>query len=326
MDNASRKPIPGADAEALLSGRSPINFSTMLDFRSGPTSHPQSFEMGNCKNPAMSLNEGFPILGLLTFKVANWDSNQLLRSCGSFCVKATRRICTYLFTTAGSTPEEADADSVTCPISLMSFSTRFSTDISLLSLTPRFKYLQQSITEGLPRWEVLWFMESISAFNHDSRVSGCCRRSSARTWLIYLEHRPELPAEADAESTPCPISLMNVSTRFIFNVFSVSLPFFSETAMFKYLHTSLAEGLPSWELPSCKVSISAFNHASRAWGRWRCRSARTWLIYLEIIDDPAEAAEAEEAMASKENRMHTKINTWISPKRCWVSLTMSCTS
>ena len=224
------------------------------------------------------------------------------------------------------TPEEADADSVTCPISLMSFSTRFFTDISLSSLTPRFKYLQQSLTEGLPRWEVLWFMESISPSNHDSRVSGCCRRSSARTWLIYLEHRPELPAEADAESTSCPISLMNFSTRFIFNVFSVSLPFFSETAMFKCLHTSLAEGLPSWELPSCKVSISAFNHASRASERWRCSSARTWLIYLEIIDDPAEAAEAEEAMASKENRIHTKTSTWISPKRWWVSLTMSCRS
>ena len=102
--------------------------------------------------------------------------------------------------------------------------------------------------------------------------------------------------------------------------------FFSETAMFKCLHTSLAEGLPSWELPSCKVSISAFNHASRASERWRCSSARTWLIYLEIIDDPAEAAEAEEAMASKENRIHTKTSTWISPKRWWVSLTMSCKS
>jgi len=40
--------------------------------------------------------------------------------------------------------------------------------------------------------------------------------------------------------------------------------------------------------------ISALNHASRASGRCRRRSARTLLIYLEIIDDPAEAAEAED--------------------------------
>ena len=277
---------------------------------SGLLIHPPSgYAVGRSKNRAMSTNEGFPSLLPLNHKKSNSLYNQLHRSSGSFCVKPTRSTCTYLLTTAEATPElpdEADADSVTCPISLMSFSTRFFTNTGLLSLTPKFKYLQQSFTEGLPRWEVLWFMESISAFNHDSRVSGCCRRRSARTWLIYLEHKPELPAEADAESTSCPISLMNFSTRFIFNVFSVSLPFFSETAMFKYLHTSLAEGLPSWELPSCKVSISAFNHASRASGRWRCRSARTWLIYFDINDDPAEAAEAEEAMASKENRIHTK--------------------
>ena len=33
------------------------------------------------------------------------------------------------------------------------------------------------------------------------------------------------------------------------------------------------------------------------------------LIYLAIIEDPAEAAAAEEAMTSKENRIHTKNHT-----------------
>ena len=186
MDNATTKHITGA--AALLSGRSPINLSMMLDMISTLLSDlPPGVWLGSCKNWAMSTNEGFPPLLPLNHKKSNSLYNQLCRSSGSFCVKPTRSTCTCLLTTAGATPElpdEADADSVTCPISLMSFSTKFLTNTDLVSLTPRFKYLQQSLTEGLPRWEVLWFMESISPSNHDSRVSGCCRRSSARTWLI----------------------------------------------------------------------------------------------------------------------------------------------
>ena len=201
----------------------------------------------------------------------------------------------------------------------MSFSTKFFTKSCLLSETVRFKYLQTSFTEGLPRWELFRFMESISPFNHASRVSGGCRRSSARTWLIYLALRPELPEEADADSTTCAASLMSFSTRFFTNVCLFSHFCFSDTAKFKYLHTSLSEGLPWWELPICMESISASNHASRASGRCRRSPARTLLTYLAIIEDPAEAAAAEEAMTSKENRIHTKNHTWISSKRCWVS-------
>ena len=153
MDNATRKPIPGADAAALLSGRSPSNLSMMFDFITPPERPPAVSPIGSVKNRQTSSTEGFPYFLSFFNKASNSFSNQLHRSSGSFCVKPTRSTCTYLLTT--ELPEEADADSVTCPISLMSFSTRFCTNISFLSETARFKYLQQSFTEGLPRWEVL---------------------------------------------------------------------------------------------------------------------------------------------------------------------------
>ena len=51
MDNATTKPITGADAAALLSGRSPINFSMMLSMRSELRIPPPSrFAIGSFKN------------------------------------------------------------------------------------------------------------------------------------------------------------------------------------------------------------------------------------------------------------------------------------
>ena len=302
MDNATTKPITGADADALLFGRSPVTQTQ--------TQEATATNRKTTHKTHISYNKSFQYK-LQKFKT--WIMHP------------------------GSRHPELMPTHCCLGRSPINFSTMLD-----------FRY--RALTSHLPQWSLKWVSCKNPAMSHQRRLpnlcwlltfkvansgtlTNCCRscwlslrhslhEGFARTSWPQRESTPELPAEADADSVTCPISLMSFSTRFSTNVFLFSLPFFCETAMFKCLHTSLTEGLPSWELPSCMVSISAFNHASRASGRCRRSSARTWLIYLRIIDDPAEAAEAEEAMASKENRIHTKNNTWISPKRCSVSLTM----
>ena len=95
MNNATTKPITGADAAALLSGRSPINFSMMLSLRSELRIPPPSrFAIGSFKNRAMSTTAGFPSLLLLCNNGLNWDCNQLLRSSTACCIKSARSCST----------------------------------------------------------------------------------------------------------------------------------------------------------------------------------------------------------------------------------------
>ena len=71
--NATTKPIPGADADALLSGRSPINLSMMLTFINVLPSPPDASPIGSFKNLQTSTTEGFPCLLVLCNNFFNWD-------------------------------------------------------------------------------------------------------------------------------------------------------------------------------------------------------------------------------------------------------------
>ena len=192
----------------------------MLEIISSFPSHPPLADPTcSVKNRPMSTNEGFPSLLVLCDKAPKSLSKLLRRSSGFCCVNATRSPCTNLLTTAAPAPEleEEAADPTTWRASLMSFSTAFVRSSGFPSGPPvvfatvRFKCLQKSTNEGLSWMPFFKRMESISAFNHAFRPSGCCCRSSARTVLRYVEiiKAPEEEAgDADAART-CSITSFN---------------------------------------------------------------------------------------------------------------------
>ena len=164
MDNATTKPITGADAAALLSGRSPSNLSMMLDFITPPERPPAVSPIGSVKNRQTSATEGFPCFLSFCNKASNSFSNQLRRSSGSFCVKPTRSTCTYLLTT--ELPEEADADFLNQVLHRY-FLVVPDTQIQILAAIPHWRFAQMGslVIHGIhftfqPRFSCLRMLSS----------------------------------------------------------------------------------------------------------------------------------------------------------------------